>query len=155
EAFCYDSLNRLTNSNVGSTGTVCTGGKTISYDSAGIGNIATKSDAGAYSYPTAGSARPHAVSAITGTVDGLTNPQYSYDQNGNLTCVSTGSGCAGTVGLTVTMTSFNMASGLIQGSTSLGLTYDDQHQRVQQVDTVTGASTTTTVYLNDPASGAM
>jgi hypothetical protein len=43
ERFCYDSLNRLTNSNMGSA---CTGGKTVSYDS--IGNITAKSDTGTY-----------------------------------------------------------------------------------------------------------
>lgn len=33
--------------------------------------------------------------------------------------------------------------------------YDDRHQRLRQVNTVSGTATTTTLYLNDPASGAM
>ena len=127
--------------------------KTVSYDAAGLGNITGKSDVGSYSYPSAGSALPHAVSSITGVVDGLTNPLYSYDANGNLTCVSTGSGCTGTVGRQVSLTAFNMAATITEGSTTVAFAYDDQHQRIQQATTVSGATTTTT-YLNDPASGA-
>ena len=152
EYFCYDSLNRLTNYAIGASCTA-TGTTTVAYSS--VGNITSKSDTGTYSYPSSGSALPHAVSSITGTVDGLTNPLYSYDGNGNLTCTSTGSGCTGTVGRQVTVTAFNMAASIDQGSNSLSLTYDDQHQRLQQVNTVSGSTTTTTIYLNDPASGAM
>jgi RHS repeat-associated protein len=151
ERFCYDSLNRLTNYAIGATCT-STGTKTVAYDS--VGNITSKSDTGTYTYPSSGSALPHAVSSITGTVDGLTNPKYSYDGDGNLTCTSSGTSCSGTIGRQVTVTAFNMAASVTQGSTSLSLTYDDQHQRVQQATTVSG-TTTTTVYLNDPASGAM
>ncbi len=149
EQFCYDSLNRLTNSNIGSA---CTGGKTASYDV--TGNITGKSDIGTYSYPSFGSAQPHAVSSISGAVDGLTNPQYSYDANGNMTCMSTVSGCSGTIGRQLTVTSFNMAATLTEGSTTTSLTYDDQRARITQAVTVSGTTTTTT-YLNDPASGAL
>ena len=131
-------------------GAVCTGGKTTSYDT--IGNITAKSDTGTYIYDGVG---PHEVSSITGTVDSLINPKYSYDANGNLSCVSSGTGCSGTLGRTVVSTSFNMAAQMIQGSNSLALSYDDQHQRIQQVNTVSDTATTTTVYLNDPSSGAM
>ena len=57
-----------------------------------IGNITSKSDTGSYSYNGTG---PQAVSSISGTVDCLTNPNYSYDPNGNLTCISSGGGCSG------------------------------------------------------------
>lgn len=146
ERFCYDSLNRLTNYNIGGA---CTGGKTASYDA--LGNIITKSDTGTYAYGAAG---PHQVSAIAGTVDGLTNPKYSYDMNGNLTCMSSGASCSGTVGRTVNLTSFNMAASLSHGGDNLALTYDDQHQRIRQY-AVTGSTATETVYLNDSATGAM
>jgi RHS repeat-associated protein len=132
---------------------IAPGCKAVAYDSAGLGNITGKSDVGAYSYPTAGSARPHAVSSITGTVDGLTNPIYAYDANGNLTCESTGSGCTGTIGRQVSVTAFNMADTITQGTTTVAFTYDDQHQRIQQSATVSGTTTTTT-YLNDAVSGA-
>lgn len=147
ERFCYDSLNRLTNDNIGAA---CTGGTTVAYDF--IGNITSKTGTGTYSYS---GTRPHAVSGITGTIDGLTNPSYSYDANGNLTCTSTGSGCSGTIGRMVNLTSFNMALSIGQGTNSLSITYDDQHQRLQQTNTVSGTATTKTVYLNDVVSGVM
>jgi RHS repeat-associated protein len=146
ERFCYDGLNRLANYNLGAA---CTGGTTVGYDT--IGNITSKTGTGTYSYGS----RPHAVSSITGTVDGLTNPSYTYDANGNLTCTSSGAGCSGTIGRSLNLTSFNMAASLIQGSNSLNMTYDDQHQRLQQTNTVSGTATTKTVYVNDAASGAM
>jgi len=146
ERFCYDSLNRLTNWNIGSA---CTGGNAASYDP--IGNLTAKSGAGNYSYSAAG---PHQVSSISGPIDGLTNPQYTYDPNGNLTCVSTGSTCSGTVGRTVAMTSFNMTQAVAQGGSSLSLTYDDRHRRIRQYAVVSGTPTET-VYVNDDATGAM
>lgn len=151
ERFCYDNLNRLTQYNIGAA---CSGGKTASYNA--IGNITNKSDlsaggTGNYSYSGAG---PHAVSAISGTVDSLSDPKYSYDANGNLTCVSTGTSCSGTVGRAISLTSFNMAAGLTSGSSSLQLTYDDQHQRIRQYAIASGTPTET-VYANDAASGAM
>jgi len=154
ERFCYDSLNRLTSYKL-STSTSCplsgTGTTTVAYDT--LGNIASKSDVGSYTYG-AGAAGPHAVTSVTGTVDGVVNPKYTYDANGNLTCASTGTGCTGTVARTVTWTVFNMAATITQGSTSVTLSYDTDHARIKQVAVVSGTTTTTT-YLNDPASGAM
>lgn len=145
EYACYDSLNRLTNYTAGASVTSCTssGAKTVAYDA--VGNITSKSDVGTYSYPSAGSARPHAVTSITGTVNGVVNPSYSYDANGNM--ISGG-------GRTVNYTGFNMAATIAQGTTSAALVYDSLHSRVQQTLTV-GSTATVTTYLNDPASGTM
>lgn len=82
EKFCYDVLSRLTNYAIAATCTG-TGTKTVGYSD--NGNITSKSDVGTYSYPSPGSARPHAISSITGTVNGTTNPTYTYDSNGNMT----------------------------------------------------------------------
>jgi RHS repeat-associated protein len=71
------------------------------------------------------------------------NPVYSYDLNGNLT-----SGA----GRTVTWTAFNMVATIVQGATNMSYTYDSEHARITQSE-VNGANTTTTTYLNDPASG--
>jgi RHS repeat-associated protein len=149
ERFCYDALNRLTKSAlaVGSDpGTSCAGGtvKTIGYDS--IGDITSKSDVGTYSYPTSGSGavRPHAISSITGTVNGVTNPSYTYDPNGNMTAGA---------GRTVTLSSFNMVLSIVQGTTSVALRYDPEHMRSSRVDSVGGASSSTGFVL-DPANGA-
>jgi hypothetical protein len=68
-------LNRLTSATVG-----VNIAKTFSYDA--IGNIVSKSDVGAYSYPAPGQPFPRAVSSISG---GVVNTTFSYDANGNLT----------------------------------------------------------------------
>ena len=150
EKFCYDGLNRLTNSATGASGIAsCTASgtgittKTVGYDN--LGNITSKSDVGTYSYPGVGSAQPHGVSSIAGTVNGVTNPAYTYDANGNMTAGA---------GRSITYTAFNMADTITQGTTTDAFTYDDSHARVTQVLTVGGVATTTT-YLNDPVSGAM
>jgi hypothetical protein len=79
ESFCNDALNRLTGSAVGNPGsTSCTVGrivKSVAYDD--LGNIASKSDVGTYSYPAPGAARPHAVTGVTGMVLGASNPRYA------------------------------------------------------------------------------
>jgi RHS repeat-associated protein len=157
EGFCYDGLNRLTSYQITGTPGCPLAGTTVSYDGASMGNIVTKSDVGTYSYPSPGGGtgtRPHAVTGIAGSADGLTNPAYTYDGNGNMACVSTAAGCTGTVGRSVSYTAFNMADTIAQGSTSIAFTYDGEHHRLQQASTVSGV-TTTTVYVNDPASGAM
>jgi len=152
ERYCYDNLNRLTNSATGASGvTTCTSSgsgittKTIGYDQ--LGNISSKSDVGTYSYPASGSSsvQPHAVSSITGTVNGVTNPSYTYDLNGNMT---------GGAGFTATYTSFNMAATITQGTTAIGFTYDSDHQRIKQC-IGSSCGTGTIYYLNDPMTGAM
>ncbi|MBL6938546.1 MAG: VCBS repeat-containing protein [Alphaproteobacteria bacterium] len=153
ERFCYDNLNRLTNSATASTTpTACTStgsgitSKTVAYNA--IGNITSKSDVGTYSYPSSGGGTgslPHAISSITGTVNGVTNPSYTYDSNGNMTAGA---------GRSVTYTAFNMAATITQGSTTIGLTYDAGHMRIKQC-VGSSCGTSTTYYLNDPASGAM
>jgi RHS repeat-associated protein len=151
EKYCYDGLNRLTNSATAattpsacsSTGTGITS-KTVAYDA--IGNITSKSDVGTYSYPASGSSsvRPHAVSSITGTVNGVTNPTYTYDANGNLTAGA---------GRTITPTSYNVASSIAQGTTTIGYTYNESHARVKKCFNSTCGGTVIH-YLNDPTSGA-
>src|SRR5665213_82063 len=140
EQFCYDSLNRLTNVAMGASCT-SSGTKTVGYDA--IGDISPKTGVGTYSYPTSGSSsvRPHAVSSIAGTVNGVVNPTFTYDANGNMT--------AG-LGRTITPTSYNMAASVVQGSTSICLSYDSEHNRILQVQTTascaspgSSASTTT------------
>jgi RHS repeat-associated protein len=154
ELYCYDAPNRLTTSATASTGPAtcsATGAgitaKTIAYDQ--VGNITSKNDVGTYSYPSSGSARPHAISSITGTVNGVTNPSYTYDANGNMTAGA---------GRTVTHTAFNMAASIIQGATADCLAYDSNHARIKmevRASTCGGTLSATVYYLNDPVSGAM
>jgi YD repeat-containing protein len=123
EYFCYDQLNRLTTYAIGSSCTA-SGATSIGYDA--LGDITSKSDVGTYAYPAAGQAHPHAFVArnsppdcfvrlkakrsspsIAGTVNGVTNPSFAYDANGNMT-----SGA----GRTISWTAFNMASQITQGA---------------------------------------
>ncbi len=159
ETFCYDALNRLTNYALAAS---CTGSgtNTVGYDD--TGNVTAKTGVGSYSYPASGpsSVRPHAVLSIAGTVNGVTNPVFTYDANGNMTCQSTGANCTGTVGRSTVWTSFNMAAQVTQSGTSFCLTYDSEHNRITQTKTTAtcaspGSGAETTVYLNDPASGGM
>lgn len=151
--YTYDDINRLTSEvRIGSG--VASPGQTISwtYDTAGIGNIATRTEGGStltYAYPPGGAAsvRPHAVSGITGTVNGVASPSYGYDANGNLTSAT---------GRTVTWTSFNKVNTITQtGSNTnvLGYTYDAEGERVKETYTKNGTLQRTTVYLN-PGAGA-
>ncbi len=143
EQFCYDALNRLTDSAFVSGGSTCTTGtgrKTVSYSA--IGNILSKTGTGSYAYPASGGgagSRPHAVSSVTGTVNGAVNPAYTYDLNGNMTAGA---------GRTVAYTAFNMAATITQGANSYAFSYDSEHQRIKQT-----APGLTTLYLN--AQGAM
>ncbi len=143
EQFCYDGLSRLTDSAMGASCISGTNHKQIGYNA--IGNITSKTGIGTYTYPASGasSVRPHAVSSITGTVNGVVNPSYGYDTNGNMTAGAS---------RTVTYTAFNMADTITQGAASYALSYDDDHQRIKQC---IGAScaTSATYYLN--AAGTM
>ena len=144
EFACYDNLNRLSQyaAGTGSTVTACTSAsnnKAVTYDA--LGNITSKTGVGAYGYNASGSSLPHAVAGIVGNVNGVVNPAYSYDANGNM--IAGG-------GRTVTYTAFNMASSIMQGTTTVSLTYDSEHTRIQMT-----APSGTTTYLNDPVTGAM
>ena len=128
ENFAYDTLNRLTQSSGA-------GLTTTSYNYNALGNITYKSDVGTYNYPAVGAARPHAVSSITGTVNGFGNPGFTYDANGNLT--------AG-LGRTLTYTSFDMplkVTGVrLNGGTSYtyDYTYNAEHERTRLIHSTLG-----------------
>ena len=85
ENFYYDADNRLCAIVLGGSGSCSS--STIVYDGGnpGPGNITNQPGVGTYVYPPAGQPRPHAVTSITGTVNGVTNPSFSYDANGNMT----------------------------------------------------------------------
>lgn len=160
--YSYDNLNRLTSEIRTGTG-LSTGTPTYigwTYDD--IGNITSRSDVGTYIYPTSGvsSVRPHAVTGITGTVNGLASPTYFYDANGNITYTKVGAGIYGFV----TWTSFNKVNALLSKpatasgaptppSTTLSYLYDAEGERVQETVRRSGTTPRVTVYLN-PGAGA-
>jgi RHS repeat-associated protein len=163
EYSCYDALNRLQYYAAGNHATACqtpgTGGtaKTVVYDA--FGNITNKSDVGTYAYAAAGGTRPHGVKGVTGSLNGVTNPYFYYDPNGNMACESTSAAttytaCASAV-KTVSWTAFNMVAQMAQATTTIAFTYDSDRARIKQVCTGPSCVTATTYYLNDPASGAM
>ncbi len=135
ELFGYDNLNRLTSSQIGSTV------KSLTYDTNGLGNIASKTNVGTYAYT---SGHPHALSAITGTVAGITNPSLTYDANGNLQ-----SGLGRSYG----WTSYNQAATIdkLSGAVATQRTaflFDTEHQRTRETQSpmsagVPGAPTRT------------
>ena len=149
ENFCYDNLNRLTHYAIGTSCTSAGSGytaKTVAYDA--LGDITSKSDVGTYSYPASGasSVQPHAVSSITGTVNGVVNPTFTYDANGNMTAGD---------GRSVTWTSFNMPLTVTEGTISSAFVYTGDHNRLQQCVPNCSSPTTTTTYFNDPATGTL
>ncbi len=121
ETFGYDTLNRLTLSDV-------TGGDTkiAGYDS--IGNITFKSDVGIeYKYGEFG-AGPHAVTTVESYVPPLfPNPPfspagiYAYDANGNMTSSPSG---------TVAWTSFNKPSSITRNGNTQTFQYGPELQRI-------------------------
>jgi RHS repeat-associated protein len=129
ETFTYDTTNRVTGSSIGGTA------KSVSYD--GDGNITYKSDVGTYNYNASGSAQPHAIQSITGTVNSgsgyVSNPSYSYDNNGNM--LSGG-------GRSFTYTATNQVASIgLPGGGTISYQYDTFDQRYQQA-----APEGTTVY---------
>ncbi len=155
EYFCYDALNRLTNDALG--GSSCTAGAVVK--SAGysdIGNIASRSELGTYAYHSPGAARPHAVSSIVGMVNGIANPRYKYDANGNLTCIYTGSTCAGASVARESNVwwSSNMLHTLTEGTSVTTLVYGPERQRITR-EFADGSTDATTTYLDDLIAGAM
>jgi len=123
ESFEYDKLNRL------NTSTIAGVTKTTTYDE--LGNLTSKTGVGLYGYPPsgAGSTGPSAVRGVTGNVAGLTNPQFTYDANGNLL-----KGLA----RAYAWSSYNMPSSIdkLNGDAATQRTefvYSTEHERVRQV----------------------
>jgi len=142
ENFYYDADNRLCDVVLNSTATKCTT-PSIIYDGGNIGpgNITTQAGVGTYTYPAAGQPQPHAVISVTGTFNGIVNPTFSYDANGNMTSRA---------GSTITWFSNNYPATIYAsdatGSEEVQLTYGPDRQRWKQTYTV-GGSTETTYYI--------
>ena len=131
ENFTYDALNRLEDATI--NGVV----SSPRYDE--IGNLSSKSNVGGYTYPVsgAGSVRPHAVTSISGTVAGIQNPSFSYDDNGNL-LQGLNRGYTWTAG-DVPRTIERLSSGVAVERTSF-VYGPDQERRLQTVQPMTGGA---------------
>jgi RHS repeat-associated protein len=152
--YCYDKLNRMTTTSLSNgVGATCTSGTqriNLSYDA--LGNITKKSDvcSGASCYLYGTGAGPHAVTSVVGTFEGVTNPTFTYDANGNMTCElpSGSTTCNASAPRYVTWTSFNMVASLLQGTATSTFTYDSEHARIKQIVAPGGTAPTTKYYLN-------
>ena len=149
ESFNYDADNRLTCAALSAT---CSG-STFVYDggSAGPGNITTQTGVGTYSYPAAGQPRPHAVTSITGTFNGITNPAFSYDLNGNMIDRAS-------TGQNITWFSSNYPETVsatdTTGAEEVQFQYGPDRQRWKQLYTAPGATETTYYVGNGNAPAA-
>ncbi len=146
ENSCFDGLNRLTSTLI-TSGSACTGSGAVTMTYDALGNLTSKSDicatAGCFAYGGSG-AGPHALTSVTGVVNGVTNPTFVYDADGTMT-----SGA----GRTITPTTFNMAASMTSGANTVWFGYDPDHARYKMVSS--GLNAGTTYYLDDAASGAM
>jgi RHS repeat-associated protein len=146
ESFSYDADNRLTCVAMSAT---CSG-TAFTYDggSAGPGNITSNSSVGTYTYPAAGQPRPHAVTSLTGTFNGITNPTFSYDANGNMIDRASSS-------QNITWFSSNYPETISAtdstGSEEVQFQYGPDRQRWKQL--YTGGGTTETTYYVGSGSG--
>jgi RHS repeat-associated protein len=141
ETFGYDVLNRLTSADlVGTSSPV----PAVNYAYNVLGNITSKSDTGTYAYGQGG-AYPHAVATVTGTVNGIANPGYHYDADGNMDTRA---------GTNVQWNSLNLpfcidATGgtCSGGAGSSSFSYAPDKHRYQQVAVDSSGISETTVYV--------
>lgn len=142
----YDALNRLRSET--RSGGALASAQTIAWTYDDIGNLTSRSDVGSYTYPPSGptSVRPHAVSSVSGTVNGVANPSYSYDANGNLSAGG---------GRSVGWMSFDMPSSVTRGAAVLSWLYGSEHQRVRETYSLKGTVQRTTTYLHGALGGGL
>jgi RHS repeat-associated protein len=82
------------------------------------------------------------VKSVTGTVNGLVNPTYTYDSVGNLLDEKTGT----TVQRSITWTGFNMPLKISKGASTIDFLYDADHARVKETR-MTGATVDSQTYF--------
>ncbi|HEX4243233.1 MAG TPA: RHS repeat-associated core domain-containing protein [Steroidobacteraceae bacterium] len=141
ESFGYDADNRINCVVLSSPCTVTN----FAYDSGlpGPGNLTTQPGVGTYHYPNPGQPRPHAVTSITGTVLGVTNPSFSYDANGNMTARASSSANIiwSTYNYPTSITAIDTA-----GTEEVQFSYGPDRQRWEQIYTV-GSAMEKTYYV--------
>jgi RHS repeat-associated protein len=116
ENFYYDAVYRLDHSVLGSVTNL-----QMHYDTAGMGNIASRSDVASGAAWTYDPVRKHAV-----TQAGSTSNSYAYDNNGNATTRN---------GNAITWTSYNYPSGINAAGDSVGFDYGPDRQRWRTIYT--------------------
>ncbi|MFD2263442.1 RHS repeat domain-containing protein [Lacibacterium aquatile] len=139
EDFSYDELNRLTGNRIWSWDGLGAGAAppekpTQSYSYDGFGNMAVKSDKGAYAYDFGD--KPHAVREVELT-GGVHTEYFQYDAVGNLTksVLNDPSFTDDSVVRKITWTGFNQPLSVKRGtSLALEFVYDGDQSRINQVN---------------------
>jgi RHS repeat-associated protein len=148
ESYGYDAVNRLNQYTISGPDMASPMTRTVDMQYNALGSLLYKSDVGNYTYPAAGSARPHAVTAIAGPAAN----SYQYDSNGNMVAASGGKY------RNIAYTSFNLPDSNmgIGGSDGTRYTwqYDSSHARIKEVRTNT-QGTRTTWILHPNNTGAL
>ena len=133
ERFCYDNLNRLTRTYLGSlTGSCIVSGaqSVIAYN--GHGNITSKTGIGSYTYGS--QAGPHAVTATT-----TGNKTYQYDRNGNMISDKNN----GAINRSFEYTTYDQVALITKDSAQTAFYYAPDRSRWQRIDTKNGIKTIT------------
>ncbi|MGM8228508.1 FG-GAP-like repeat-containing protein [Cellvibrio sp. ARAG 10.3] len=136
ERFCYDNLNRLTRTYLGSLTGSCTvsGAQSIiTYN--GHGNITSKTGVGSYTYGS--QAGPHAVTATT-----TGNKTYQYDRNGNMISDKNN----GAVNRSFEYTTYDQVSLIANDNTETTFYHGPDRSRWKRVDTKNSLATTTRYF---------
>ncbi len=142
ENFFYDADQRLTCTSLTSGCST----PAFAYDGgvAGPGNITSQTGVGTYTYPVAGQPRPHAVTSLTGTFNGITNPSFAYDANGNMTNRASSTP-------NIAWSSYNYPIDIsatdATGAEEVQLSYGPDRQRWKQIYTGGPTGTETTYYI--------
>ena len=140
----YDALNRLTKESRSGWGFAAGATPVFTWTYQPSGNIASTTNTFGtltYNYVSTGIPVPiigHQVASLTGTINGQTNPSFTYDPRGNML-----SG----LGRTYTWNSFDMPVTVTKGTAQLAYLYGPDHQRTQEKYSVGGALQRTTTYF--------
>lgn len=81
------------------------------------------------------------MTSVTGTINGVANPSYEYDNNGNLLKECPGGNCA-TPSRQLTWASYGMPTQIVRGTSTLQIGYGPDRERLRQTATVGGVTTT-------------
>jgi RHS repeat-associated protein len=157
--FGYDALGRLASYKVSAPGIPAVGNsRTVTLQYNALGMLLYKSDVGNYVYGAQNTPgiRPHALQRLVGSAGTTT---YTYDANGNLRTADAGKYRS------IAYTSFNLpgndlalpdASNGLQGpagSPKYTWQYDENHQRVKEIETGSAGTRTTWMAHPDNAGG--
>ena len=139
DTFSYDAIGRLTQYIVNAPG-MPNLQRTVNVQYNALGMTLYKSDVGDYAYGVQATAgvRPHALQGINGAVPA----NYGYDANGNLISASAGKYSV------ISYTSFNLPDSNTgaqgpSGTPKYTWQYDENHQRIKEIEFSSAGSRTT------------